>query len=177
MTLSDPAVRKLFGLLYLAGFLVLADQVIEILAALFMGSAPPAPGAASWRFGAFGLVAGRLGLLLLGDVFLFAAAIGLEHRIVLRLLGVIHVFLAAIALAALLVFGLDALEMRGRAQGPMVAPVSVAALRAGGLVVLAIVIMTGAGVTSIRATRKHRRKGHSREIPTITAAGGGPSSL
>ncbi|MGQ0702596.1 MAG: hypothetical protein ACT4PM_05635 [Gemmatimonadales bacterium] len=168
MALSDPPVRKLLGLLYLAGILMLADQFIEILAALLMGSFAPAPGAATWRFGAFGTVAGRFGLLLIADAFLFAAAIGLEHRVVLRSLGVIHLLLAVITLAALLVFGLDALEVRGRAQPPMAGRVTIAALRAAGLAALAIAIMSVAGVASLRATRKHRHKhGHSREVPTI----------
>ena len=165
MPLSDPRVRRLISLLYLAGLLIIADQVIEILAALLAGS--PAPGAASWRFGAFGVVAGRLSVLLVADAFLFAAAIGLQHRMMLRVLGWIHLALAAVCFAALLVFGLDALEMGGRVRGAVAGPVGVAALRAGGIVALAIGLMIWVGVVSIQVTRRHRRKGSTREAPPL----------
>lgn len=163
----DPPVRKLFVLLYLAGFLMLVDQGIEIAVALLAGN--PAPGLASWRFGAFGLVAGRLGFFVVADAFLFAAAVGLEHRLVLRFLGWGHVVLAAIFLVALSVFGLDAIEMHGRARSAMTGLLNLATLRAGGVVALAIGLFWWAGITALRVTRKPRRKGEGRDsAPFLT---------
>ena len=165
MYLSDPLVRKLFSLLYLAGALILADQVLDLLAAILAVSAQPS--IATWRFGVFGLVAGRLNVFLVADAFLFAAALVLEHRLVLRSLGWTHLALTAIGLIALLFFGLDFIEIRGRARGTLNGSVNVAALRAGLAVGLTSVLCAWTGLASVRATRRTRRKGHSREVPTL----------
>ena len=164
MNLTDPRVRKLFSLLYLAGFLLMADQLMEALAVLLASA--PSPSSVSWRFGAVGLIAGRLSVFLVGDTFLFAAAIALEHRVALRALGWAHLALATIGLMVLLVFGLDAIQIRGRTAG-FHAPVNLAAFRAGLSVALAVGLMFSAGVASIHATKKPRRKGHSRETPPL----------
>ncbi len=163
----DPKVRKLFWLAYLAAGLMLVDQVIEIAVAL-LGS-NPTPGLASWRYGAFGLIAGRLGFLIVADAFLFAAATSLDHRIFLRILGFVHLAMAVVLFGALLLFGLDAIEMHGRARSAMSGLLNLATLRAGGVSAIAIALFTWAGIATIRMTRKHRRRGESRgSAPVIS---------
>lgn len=165
MHLTDPRIRKLFALLYLAGFLILADQVIEVVAALLSGS--PAPSVATWRFGAFGVVTGRISALLVADAFFFAAAIGLEQRLTLRGLAWLHVLLTLVGVLALFLFALDAIEVRARSRGGLAGPIGWAALRAVAMIALTTGLLAWAAIAGLRASRKQKRKGHSRQSPPL----------
>lgn len=164
---NSPAVRKLFGLLYLAGVLMLTDQVADLAATLLASS--PTPGAESWRFGAFGLLTSRVSVFLIADVMLFAAAIGLEHRRVLRVLGVVHLLLTPVLLAGLALFALDWLQLRGRVTGAGSRPVDFAAVRAAALAGLAGALALWVGMAAFRAGKTHHRPRHDGEpAPLLT---------
>lgn len=143
------------GLLYLAGALLLVDQLADLTATLLANS--PSPGTASWRFGAFGLLTSRVSVFLLADVMLFAAAIGLDHRKTLRALGIVHLFLVPVLLGGLAVFGLDWVQVRGRVAPGGSNRFDLAGLRAAGLALLASVLAWRGGLTAFRAGRPHHR--------------------
>src|ERR1051325_7809820 len=110
VTLSDPHRRKLLALLYLAGFLIAVDQLADVLVTVL--STPVAFDSVQWRFGVFGLLATRTSVLLMAEVMVFAAAVGLDHRNLLAGLGVLNLVLALCVLAGLVLFALDAAQLR-----------------------------------------------------------------
>lgn len=109
MPLNRIATRSLIGLIYLAVAVIAIDQALILLANLM----PLNPVAASWRFGAVGLTAGRATPMVLADILLICTATLLEQRGVLRTLGVLHFVAAFVLLAVLAMFSLDTLQVRG----------------------------------------------------------------
>ena len=152
-------------MLYLAGALLLVDQLADLTATLLAN--PPAPGAASWRFGAFGLLTSRVSVFLLADVMILAAAVGLEHRRVLRILGVIHLLLVPVLLGGLLLFGLDWLQVRGRAANRGSSRFDLAGIRAAMLALLAAILAGSGGLTALRAGRSHQGGKHEGAGPPL----------
>lgn len=153
---GDPDTQRLLRLLYLAGLYIIADQAVDVAATLL--AHPVSPGAVVWRFGVFGLVATRATTLLVADVMLFAAAIGLEHRRVLRVLGALHLVLAVAVAAALAVFGLDTIQIRGLVGSGAERRFDSAAVRAAVAAALGIVVLGWAGIASLRAGRAMRAR-------------------
>ncbi len=159
MTADDPRTRRFLSLLYLAGLFIMADQVIDVIATLLAN--PVRPDAVAWRFGVFGLLATRATTLLVADVMVFAAALGLGHSMMLRILGALHLLLAAAVAAALVVFALDTVQIRRLVIDRAARGFDSAAVRAALAAVLGIVILGWAGIAALRAGRtssgKHRR--------------------
>ncbi|HEV8151268.1 MAG TPA: hypothetical protein VGP61_13900 [Gemmatimonadales bacterium] len=153
--ITRPSVRRLLLLLYLAGALLLADQVADLAASLLAN--PPAPGQPAWRFGAFGLLMSRASMLLVADVLLFVPAVALEQRRVLRALGVIHLGLALGLLAGLSLFALDWLQIRKSVRETATRPFDGAALRAGVVAALVLGLSAWTGITVLRVTRGRGR--------------------
>jgi hypothetical protein len=143
--------RRLLGLLYLAGGLILADQLAD-LAATLLANAPQAV-TTNWRFGTYGLVISRASVFLLADVLVFAAALALEHRRVIRVLAILHLLLAPALLVALGFFALDFLQIRGQVGDAGRRAFDLAAVRAAGLGGLAAVISGWTGFVAFRASR------------------------
>lgn len=168
--IASPAVRNLLALLYLTGLLVFADQAADLIATLVANQ--PTPGVANWRFGAFGLLVSRSSVLLVADVMLFTAAIGLGHRGTLRVLGGVHLIASALLLAGLGVFALDWLQVRRQVRPETLRAYDLAALRAGAIALLALITLGWAAIASLRATRTKRGKGGRREesAPLLTGA-------
>jgi hypothetical protein len=166
--ITSPATRNLLALLYLAAALVIADQVADLVATLLATS--PTPGLASWRFGAFGLIASRASVFLIADVMLFSAAIGLGHRLVLRVLGIVHLVIAAGLLAGLIVFALDWIQVRGRVNPGAKRHFDLAALRSVGIGSLGLTMLAWAGVVALKASRGRpksaRREGEASPLLT-----------
>ena len=143
--------RRLLALLYLAGAILIVDQVADLIGT-FMAQ-PIALGSAAWRFGAFGLFSSRSSVLLVADAMLFAAAIGLDHRRVLRTLGFLHLLLAVTATAGLVVFALDALEVRREIRESASGLYHSAALRVAVVSLLASILLAWTGFVAIATTR------------------------
>ena len=165
---SSPGLHTLLALLYLAGSVVLADQAADLTATLLANNATPS--IANWRFGAFGLLVSRTSVLVVADVMLFAAAIGLGHRRVLRVLGALHLAIAVLLLGGLVLFTLDWLQVRSRVRAEAMGSFDLAALRAAVIVVLALGAAGWAGLTSLRATERSRSRSSRREdaAPLLT---------
>jgi hypothetical protein len=162
--------RRLLGLLYLAGALLLVDQLADLAATLL--AKPLAASQPGWRFGAFGLLMTRISVFLIGDVILFTAALGLAHRKVLRGLGFIQLLLALGVLAGLGMFTLDWVQVRTQVAPGGSGGLDLAGLRAAGIAALGCTLLGWAGVTTLRATRlskSARRSG--KDAPLLTGTG------
>lgn len=151
---GSPIARRLLPLLYLAGGLILADQAADLLATVL--SQPVRPGAAEWRFAVVGLLVTRTSVLLLGDLFLLGAAIGLEHRRVIRVLGILHLAAAAILGLSLGLFLLDAVQIKSTVPRDASGDLLLAATRAGALLLLGTVFLAWAGLRMVRGSRAPR---------------------
>ena len=165
--ITSHAVRRLLALLYLAGLLVLADQLADLAATVL--AQPWLPGQANWRFGAFGLLMTRASVFLIADVMLFAAAIGLGHRRVLRGLGMLHLLLTLLLLAGLGSFILDWLQMRARMPNTGARSFDLAGIRAAAMAALTIVLTGWAGMAALRATRPKPPHRDGEAAPLLTA--------
>jgi hypothetical protein len=161
VTATDPRLRKLLALLYLAGALIAIDQIADLIATLLAN--PVSLGAVQWRFGAFGLAATRGSVLLVAEIMLFAAALGLEHPGVLRFLGVLNLVLAVVLVAWLGLFALDTLQVRSAVDpGAPRARYTTAAARAGSIAVLLVLLLGWSGIAVLRMPRYPKRQGKGR---------------
>src|ERR1041385_6874377 len=152
VTLSDPHRRKLLALLYLAGFLIAVDQLADVLVTVL--STPVAFDSVQWRFGVFGLLGTRTSVLLMAEVMVFAAAVGLDHRTLLAGLGVLNLVLAVCVLAGLVLFALDALQLRSMVRAGSALRYDSATLRAAraaGVALFAGILLAWSGIASLRA--------------------------
>ena len=156
MTATDPRMRRLLALLYLAGALIAVDQIADLLATLLAN--PVSLDSAQWRFGAFGLAATRGSVLLVADILLFAAALGLDHARVLRVLGAVNLLVAVGVVAALVLFTLDAVQFRRMIKADASRRYLAAALRAGGISVLGTVLLVWSGLAALRLGRQPKGK-------------------
>jgi len=152
-------VRKLLGLMYVAGALVIADQLADLVASLLAKG--PTPTLASWRFGAFGLLISRASVFLIADVMFFTPAVLLGHRRVIRSLGAMHFLVAALLLVGLVEFALDWAEVRFQVPESGVRDFQYSTLRAAALALLAAAILVWTGIVAFRATRSHARHKHA----------------
>jgi hypothetical protein len=166
--ITSHTARRLLGLLYLAAFLVLAEQVADLAATLL--AKPLAFSQATWRFGAFGLLMTRVSVFLISDVILFAAALGLGHRRVLRGLGVIHLLLALLLLAGLSLFVLDWLQVRNQVPPAATRSLDLSGLRAAGMAALAGALCGWGGLATLRATRVGKSGRRDGSAPLLTAS-------
>ena len=160
MTATDPRLRKLLALLYLAGVLIAIDQIADLIATLL--ASPVSLGAVQWRFGAFGLAATRGSVLLVAEIMLFAAALGLDHPGVLRFLGVLNLVLAAALVAWLGLFALDTLQLRSMVEPAARARYVLPAARAGSIAALLVLLLGWSGIATLRMPRQTRHQGKGR---------------
>ncbi|MGH7560557.1 MAG: hypothetical protein ACRENB_06010 [Gemmatimonadales bacterium] len=143
------AATRFLPLLYVAGALLLLDQFADLVATLTAGEVELS--SPRWRFGAVGLVVTRASVLLLGDLFLYLAAVSLAHYRTLRVLGVLHLLVAAMLLATLVVFGLDAVQVRRLVREGGEGVFDVAAARGAMLLLAGSALAAWAGLVSWRA--------------------------
>ena len=149
MSTNDPRHRKLLALLYLAGILIAVDQIADLTVTVL--AAPVALDSFQWRFGVYGLLATRVSILLVAEVMLFIAAVGLDHSNMLRALGLLNMVLALAALAGLGLFALDALQLRHLVRSGAARRYDTATLRAAGVAILGSILLAWSGIASVRA--------------------------
>jgi hypothetical protein len=106
--LSDENLQRYTRALYPIAFLLILVPLADLLIRGF----PPQFGSLQWRFGIVGVLFSNLGTILLGAglVGLIAAFNG--HRGMLRALGYVALLVAAVILALLVLFALDAVQVR-----------------------------------------------------------------
>jgi hypothetical protein len=146
----DSRLRKLVGLLYVAGAFLVADQVADLIATI--ATAPVQLSSAQWRFGVFGLLVTRGSVFLVAEVMLWTAAVVLDHRNVIRSLAVLNLLLAAALAAGLGLFGLDALELRRQVKAGSGPRYDAAAARAILITLCGVVLLAWSGFAGWAAT-------------------------
>lgn len=95
--------------LYLFAVVLITIPLLDFLSSVM----PPRPGELSWRYGAFGLMAGYLHTPMLGLALALVLGWALGHRWVLTLGGWIALLGAVALLGVMGIFALDVLQMRG----------------------------------------------------------------
>jgi len=151
--------RRLLALLYLAGALIAVDQIADLAATLLAN--PVTLDSPQWRFGAFGLAATRGRVLLVADILLFAAALGLDQTRVVRVLGVVNLLAAVGVVAALGLFTLDAVQFSQSIKAEAARRYAAAAVRAGSIAVLGTVLLVWSGIVALRIGRHAKGGTHA----------------
>ncbi|MEO8451125.1 MAG: hypothetical protein ABI647_15105 [Gemmatimonadota bacterium] len=151
---SSTTLRGLRVVLYAVSALILVDQVTE----LAITALPARLSDMQWRFGLFGLFAGRATPFLLADGLVLATALIFEDSRLIRPWAILHLILALPLAVGLAVFGLDVVQLGRTVRTGAERGFAMAAVRAGvmGLFGLAYCVM--AGLIVFRATRKGARR-------------------
>lgn len=110
--LTEENVQRYAKGLYPIGFLLLTVPLVDVA----LRAMPPQFGTLQWRFATVGLALGNMGTMVLGAGLLGLVAAIRENRKFLRVLGFAALVVAAILLAVVVLFALDALQMRGLVQ-------------------------------------------------------------
>ena len=155
--LTNTRIRPLVRLLFLVGVILLLSQLLDI-----WGTAVAAPievGSSEWRLRMLGLLVGKLPMMIVADVLLFAAIIWLDHRAAVQSTGWIHLFLAPVLGGALLVLVRDVFALRKAVPGHAI---DVAAVRFGTTLGLSTILVLLAGWFAVRNSRKPRWGGKKR---------------
>jgi hypothetical protein len=157
------APRYLFLALYAAAALILLDQIAELVVVLY----PFRLSAVDWRFGAFGLIMGRTTTAVIMDVLIILATLGLRHRRALRIWGMLHVVAALLLLIGLVMFALDALELRGTVRPDVMGTLTLGSTRAALMVFLALIYCGLVTAATLRASRRGAADKGADESPLL----------
>jgi hypothetical protein len=104
--------RQLKAATYLVVFLLIVVPLLEVVLSVW----PLRWGQTNWRFGTVGVLSQALITPLLGVVLVVAAAYYLEQRRLLNTISLLAGLAGLFLLVALVLFPLDALEMRARVR-------------------------------------------------------------
>ena len=155
--LSDDNVQRYAKALYSVALLLILVPLVDLALRTF----PPQFGTLQWRFATVGMLLGSLGTVLLGlGLFGLVAALT-GQRAVLRGAGFVALGLGVMLLAILVLFGLDAIQIRRLANANFKRAIlvsSMGALFTGtmGLITL-LAVGRGAMTASRRPTTPARR--------------------
>ena len=150
--LSEENLSRYVRALYPVGLLLVTVPVVDLV----LRSLPPQFGTLQWRFAAVGLLLGNYGTLILGAALVGFAAAVLGDRGVLRAVGMAALVMAVFTLAILVLFGLDALQLRGLVAAPAKRQVAISAGGAaitGFLGAISWFLVGRAAMTASRGTR------------------------
>jgi len=160
--LSAP--NYVYASLYALAAFILVDQVSDLATGLH----PFQLSSSGWRFGAFGLAVGRLTTLVFVDAMLLIAALGRNDRGFLRFWSFLHLPLALFFVAGVLLFCLDAVEMRRSVPPAGARGLLLASARTAFVGIIAAVLFFWVGIAGTRATRRRR---FGRGSPMISRVG------
>ena len=110
-----------------------------------------------WRFGAFGLLSNAMMIPVTGLLIAFIASSMFEHRVLQRTLGFVSLAIAVAVAGSLVIFGLDALQIRQQVQPPMQLAFRVASTTAVTKSILGILTLGAFGLASFKAPKSPRR--------------------
>jgi hypothetical protein len=150
--LSDENLQRYVRALYPVALVLLLVPLVD----LTLRSMPPQFGTLQWRFATVGLLLGNYGTILLGAALAGLAAAITGNRTVLRVVGIAALVMAVFTVAALLMFALDAVQIRRLAAPNFKRPIltsSVGALFNGGIGTVAWIVIARAALAASRAGR------------------------
>jgi hypothetical protein len=99
--------RFVWRLAAIAGLYLVLDALLDVAIAV----APAQWGSAAWRFGAAGMITGRTGGLVFGELLLVLAFLQFESKGLVRAAAVFALLAAILALGIAPLFALDALQL------------------------------------------------------------------
>ena len=138
-------------------FYVVALLLIFIPAVDFWGTVSPMHlGEVRWRFGMLGILSGFFLTPLFGTVLLMAMAAMMEHGRVQLLAAGLNLLVGLLVIAALALFTLDAIQIRGEIGDSSVAAFDLVFMRTGGKLfvgALTFLWLARGGIRSYRRTR------------------------
>ncbi len=105
---SDENVQRYIKGLYPVALLLILVPLVDLSLRVF----PPQFGTLQWRFASTGLLMGNLGTILLGVGLFGLVAVFADHKRLLRGVGFAALALAVVLLALLVLFALDAIQIR-----------------------------------------------------------------
>jgi hypothetical protein len=143
---ADALTRSLYPVAIALCLFPLADMVGRLL--------PPHLNNVQWRFGALGLLfGGTLVMLVLGLALLSFVASANKHAKVLYTVNVVAIALAVLVAAGLIVFALDAVQLRSTIREELKSSMATAAASAALSACLTVVAFGSLAVATIRARR------------------------
>ena len=174
--LSDENLQRYAKGLYALGFLLMRVPAVDILLRVF----PPQFGQLQWRFAAVGLALGNVGTVLLGLGLTGLVAAICGHRAALRVLGFVALVLAIVLLAVLVLFALDAVQIRQMAAANFKRQIltsSLGAAFAGTMGMIALFLMGRGALSASKSTRLPERRVKTAPSPLVVAGSGAGDAL
>lgn len=163
--------RQLATPTYLVAFALICIPVLDAL----MQVLPFRLHDPKWRFGAFGLLSNGMMIPVTGLLIAFVASTMYEHRLFQRILGLLSLVAAVVVAVALVVFGLDALQIRQQVQPAAQLAFRVASTTAVAKAILGILTFGGFALAAFKAPKLPRREKGSKAGMIIGAAPVGSS--
>lgn len=170
--LLDSTVQRYTKGLYGVALLLIVVPLVDILLRSFAGEV----GSLQWRFGSVGLLFGNMGTIVLGTGLAGLVAAILGHRGVLRAIGFFSVLMAVVVLALLVLFALDAIQMRRLVAVAMKRSILVSSAGAAFSATFAMLALVTLGRSSLIASRADRPSaGRTKAAPSPLVAQAAPS--
>ena len=158
---SDENLQRYAKALYPAAFLLVLVPLADITLRSFGTEA----GSLQWRFGTVGLLFGNLGTVVLGLTLAgFLAAVA-GQRGLLRGIGMVAILLAIILAALLVLFGLDAIQIRRLVAIQMRRGILISSVGAAFAAVMAMIALLVGGRGALLASRAERGVSERRTKP------------
>jgi hypothetical protein len=149
--------------LALPGYLVALSLMLFPLVDSVLSIWPPRSAQVAWRFGAVGLLSRAVMTPLLGFLLAYAIALFLGHRRMLQTVAVLSILLGICVVAALGLFGLDALQMRAQVVPQAKTAFDVASVTAVLKYLFSLVVFAAFAWGGLKAARGAAAKHHPRE--------------
>jgi len=157
-----------WGLLVVA-LVIFVDQIGLLTEAIY----PLRLGIAQWRFTSVGAASLRFSPLLLGDALLLTSAVFMGARGWLRTLGVVHVLLAVAMAGVLVLFALDAIQMRRAVRLDLLPGLTAGSARVAAMTVLLAAFSLWAGIKLLRAPVGGQESRNRGQRPLVVGAARG----
>lgn len=157
-------VRAFAGAVYPLGFLLLLVPIVDVA----MRAYPFRTGAPDWRFAAFGTLFGNVGTMLIGLALIGFIAAYRGNYLLLRVLSVVATLAGVLVVGLLVLFALDALQVRQMAPEALRRPVLASAVGAATAALFGAASLFGVGVgawISSRAGWRTGRRGERQAAP------------
>lgn len=172
--LSEENVLRYVRVLYAVGLLLVVVPLVDLI----LRASQTEIGTLNWRFGTVGLLFGNYGTIILGASLIGLTAAILGDRGVLRAVGGAALVMAVFTLALLVLFGLDAVQLRQLVAYNIKRQVGISSLGAAVTGVLGTIVWFLIGRGAMAASRSGRVVASSRTrapSPLVMAPGTGDS--
>lgn len=150
--LSDENVQRYTKGLYPLGVLLMLVPLVDLSLRVF----PPRFGQLQWRFATVGVALGNLGTILLGLALVGLVAAIVGHRKLLKTLGVFALVMAIVLIAVLVLFALDAVQIRQMAAANFKRQIVTSSLGAAFAGTMATISLFAIGRSALLASKDSR---------------------